>query len=484
MKKTIFTLMIALFAILGQMKALDLPHFSTNTGDGAVWYGILTSTEAGLRPWRVEGGLLNVPLGIKWGSLDPTVDNELFCFVGNNTDGFYIYNKAFLEGTEKEGDVYPEDLKLRKLGTGDWDKGGFSLASVEGKLHKWIFAEHALGTGWGILSQENPSFGWWKSGGSQLEIGPVATWEGAYAAEFVYVSGDIDEPPTPPTPTDEPTPSTGFPIKLSSDTGEGAAWYHILWDCGGNDGFKPWAPNAGTGVPGIAWGGTNAENEKQLYCFIGDLENGVKVYNKAYLTGKPINDDELIENDLALQNLTTPSSEGEPFWAGAKLGFTVSDKQSGAALTNQWFFKEGDGGNREGGPAKKGQYKVYGYGIDLKGDEYQFIWNKTGGSELQILASSNLDWGTVYNTKFIWVSGQGDQGTNPPDAISTPAVKAKPAAYASGNEVFVNAAAKEKVVVYSTNGAIVKQTTDTHFTLNSGFYIVKVGTERVKIVVR
>lgn len=54
----------------------------------------------------------------------------------------------------------------------------------------------------------------------------------------------------------------------------------------------------------------------------------------------------------------------------------------------------------------------------------------------------------------------------------------------SGKEVFIKSALKEAVTVYSINGSIVKQTTDTHFTLNQGLYIVKAGTQRVKVIIK
>lgn len=122
-----------------------------------------------------------------------------------------------------------------------------------------------------------------------------------------------------------------------------------------------------------------------------------------------------------------------------------------------------------------------------------FKYEVAGGYIKLINVSTNLYLGPYGTGPGNWVhfKGNGEAFQNwklidlTQTSIVTPAQKGKAiAVYASGNEVFVNAAAKEKVVVYSTNGAIVKQTTDTHFTLNSGFYIVKVGAERVKVVVR
>jgi hypothetical protein len=99
MKKRFLYVIIACFAILGQgMVQAQLPNLpitpSTDTGSGAHWYRIKShrNVSSGYAAYlKASNTTSNVTQEFPDNS-----DNFLWCFVGDNTTGFQIYNKAFL----------------------------------------------------------------------------------------------------------------------------------------------------------------------------------------------------------------------------------------------------------------------------------------------------------------------------------------------------------------------------------------------------
>jgi len=108
MKKFIMISMACFFAVLGlnaQVAPEELPFtVSTNTTDGAVWYMIRAIKTAGSEDgtWDVSINGLGGSPQIKWNSFDPTTaaEGQQFCFIGDNTTGFQVYNKMCLKGKE------------------------------------------------------------------------------------------------------------------------------------------------------------------------------------------------------------------------------------------------------------------------------------------------------------------------------------------------------------------------------------------------
>jgi hypothetical protein len=103
MKKMIFTMLVALFAIVSAVEAQNpadpFPfQFSTNTTDGAVWYRIKSfrSTNAGIVNYATHIG----DGALKSEYLDEESDAQLFAFIGD-TDGFDVYNKSYLDNGAK-----------------------------------------------------------------------------------------------------------------------------------------------------------------------------------------------------------------------------------------------------------------------------------------------------------------------------------------------------------------------------------------------
>ncbi|MDR0505743.1 MAG: InlB B-repeat-containing protein [Dysgonamonadaceae bacterium] len=595
MKKIFFILGFALLAI--SMKVLagtNPPIFaSTNTGEGAVWYHIFWDGKP-IHEWRLEGGL--------W--VSDNLENEklneyLFCFVGNNEDGYEIYNKAYLRGctvpTESGSIVLDRDLKLQNTGK-LWSYIAYSLlppADNEPLIYKWFIwwgekgevveGRDVEGKGC-ITAYKDGNGGWWNNGSMQWGASQSG-WGGANVITFRYVSGNIpvskysvtvvngtanvEEALTGETitvtaneapsgyvfdawtsddvtfanavsktttfimPAKDVTVSATYksaddatvllPVS-SENTGDKAIWYIINWDCGG-DGIRTWDVSKPDGSEiGIDWGGANPDKETQLFCFSGNNADGYIIYNKAFLAGK-MTGETVLSEDLKLQNL----SAGD--WS--LLGFTQSSLVSGEELIDKWFIEIGEGQQVEGGPAKEGQAVIY---------NGNYAWWKSGGSQLEKGTCRN--WAGAYGAIFqritpyfitvangtanyaqanggetvtvtanaapegyefdAWTSADVtfDDASSETTTFVMPTkditVSAtyksnvgfsapqtlKPAITISGKEVSVAAAANETIYVYAANGSLIKQTKETHFTLEPGFYIVKAGAERVKTVIR
>jgi len=106
MKNKIFTLFIALFAILGTGVAETPFTFSTNTDAGAVWYRIknaraVTEGRGSYLTAQVVAGTSDAAVLQAAGAAGTSgTDAQLWCFIGAET-GFQIYNKAFLTNNAK-----------------------------------------------------------------------------------------------------------------------------------------------------------------------------------------------------------------------------------------------------------------------------------------------------------------------------------------------------------------------------------------------
>ena len=110
------------------------------------------------------------------------------------------------------------------------------------------------------------------------------------------------------------------------------------------------------------------------------------------------------------------------------------------------------------------------YSIILSGQESRFTAYSSDG---WVNSKSFGEPGGYFDFKFVLVGGANGVKT----LIATPYISVQ------GKEVIINSA-QQPVFVYSINGALVKQTTESRFTLESGFYIVKTGNEVAKVVIR
>ena len=400
MKKA-FTILIACLAIIG-LSAQNVPttmpfQFSTNTTDGAVWYFITIDKYGGgyeaERPWFVEN--LNAPLHIQWSDPNPNTEEQLFCFVGDNTNGFHIYNKACLAGKTINSITLSEDLKLQNLQPyQDWNSYiGFTTTSTvtgDDLMNKFVIVQ---GNGENhdglartdhyklcILDKDGNKYTWRRSDGNDGQL-CSADWGDLYYNQFTPESGETPTDPTDPTdPSDPNAPanSAGFPFKLSGNTTDQAAWYYILWSSNGNSDHGAWRPGD-DGILNVAWGDP-AHEDQFLYCFIGNATEGVEIYNKA-------------KGNLKFQNFTTDE------WA--KGGYTASSSVSGTDLFDKWFFEQGQGQGVDGGPARVGYYLIHNANKTK-------AWWKDNGANMEVGPVSN--WAGAFAQKIQWVEGQGLSG--------------------------------------------------------------------------
>ncbi|MCD7974055.1 MAG: Ig-like domain-containing protein [Candidatus Azobacteroides sp.] len=564
MKKKIFTMLIVLLAIVGKGMAADLPITpSTDTGNGAVWYYIKWNCGGdGIKCFVPNG--LNEPLGIHWGDPDPFDDRLLYCFVGDEANGFEIYNKAYLAGKTVDGVTFTEDLKLQnlgKIGEETWTFAGYSTSVPEGELiTKWIIGDtwDDSANGERIILAPDREYGWWKSGSSQCELGPVSTWEGAYAASFEWVSGG-----TPP-----PLPEVTLPFTPSENTGDGAIWYYMFWDT--QWGSRPMYANRLDNGISIEWGNPKYDEDQFLFCFIGNTEDGFEVYNKAFLNGKTVATDDdggtvTLTEDLKIQNYG-----GE--WN--QIGYSLNPPADGNERVTRWYVHVGQDGqlvegkvvagktaltaSRDGNEAWwvgsnsilqwggnttwNGTFSLHftqavpleDYSYELSPadgatavavdapvtisfnnnivlgeymvEEKNLISVKADNQEVDAIPSVKdnvftlafaqaLLPGTTYTitiepgaiiplvtgdeNKITWtfttdgVRGIGDAVIAEESVISV-----------SGKEVTILASLPEPVEVYTATGALALKTTGTQFTLESGFYIIKAGTELKKVIIK
>jgi hypothetical protein len=371
MKKVIFTIMIALFATVGQVKA-DLPFIpSTDTGAGAHWYYLFYESAWGLRMLWVNPVNLDQPGGILWGNIAPQDANQ-FCFIGNESEGFDIYTRAYLTGANVNDEPLEKDFSINykhRVQDDGWEYDAWGVFKTGGTSVKWKIEYD----GNKISIADDRGFGWDLNGGSSATLN---TW-GANPNLVAIPEGYIDEYTytlTPLSGAKNVAPNTPITIAFNKEVGYGNVQ-------------PPYAKEGSF----LYIHPSSVVDDTDVYLSLSEDRKTITV-NYAYPAQLAPNK----EYTVKLKNIIAPS--------------------------------------------------VIGHGD----------------------ADPQITW------KF--TTGTGETGLAD--------VKASTIAYASGNEVFVNAAGKEKTTVYSSNGAIVKQTADTHFTLNSGFYIVKVGTERVKVVVR
>jgi len=359
-------------------------RLSGNTTDQAAWYYITwhDNGNSDYGTWEVHGSYTDDKdiLYVAWN--EPIYsDNALFCFIGDATNGISIYNKVY------------GDVKLQKLTNDNWvPDGGFSAdESFNGMIDKWFLNDDERPGKYMIYNDE---YAWRKSGGSELEISTVVSWgTDVRTQDFIWVEGaGLPEGVVEPTDPDAPANSESFPFRLSGNTTDQAAWYHIRrhFEEGGNETWAWWkTPEDFTGDDAqveIGWGETPTMNDNDLFCFIGNAIDGVSIYNKAYLAGKLG-----LTEDLILQNF----SFGD--WPAA--GFTKNSAVSGDELFNKWLFEEGTG--------KYGttEYCIYVPGTDRS-------WNRTGGSQLEIGLNVKTWEEDAFRDTFKWVEGAGEVTSN------------------------------------------------------------------------
>jgi len=498
---------------------------SGNTSDQAVWYIINWNTgDTGIKPWQVNG---DGTFGIAWSGADPANDAQLFCFIGNATDGYKVYSKVALAGDVINGVTLTEDLPVENFGdAASWSLGGFTTTpTVSGSdlLDSWFFD---IGQGQGVdggvattgqTAIYNGSYAWHQSGGSQMEIGPCRNWTAAYSAIFQWVSGqgapstytitvnggtadqtealagatvnltadapaagqvfdhwecsDVTFNSAVKLTTSFAMPETdvtitavyvdvvdGDHITAGTDTGDGAVWYIIRWNCGGADAFRPFAFYT-TNTLGHEWGAADTTNYAQQFCFIGNATSGYKVYNRTM-------------GDLPLT-----------LFADGHLGFTDDASLIADPLVDTWYPTVGDGvTGADGGTQALGLTALYNADSGVtKG------WWFDGGSNLvgQTMNSPTFLWAGAFAVVFQYVSG-----TPGYDAIKAPIVKDGFTVYSEKGKLVIESenAAGALFQVYTITGQKAAGGTLSadrqEVLLSSGAYIVKVGNSVKKVIVK
>ena len=246
---------------------------STDTGEAANWYRVKNvRAVAQEKDAYMKAVALGADIGMAGIDEDNFFEledyaNYLWCFVGNETDGFQVYNKAFLEDGARLvaiGDPWPGFIRLETEDT-EWD-------------YSWEFMNEddlfGLRTeGAGARSNEDGNInllhGWLDDANLRVIFyGYTPSADGnACAWEFEKV--------------DLPVVLPELPIIPSTDTGEGANWYRIksLRDVRNNEAVYMKA--AGVGVDIEMADPDNSDNF--VWCFIGSQEEGFQIYNKAFL---------------------------------------------------------------------------------------------------------------------------------------------------------------------------------------------------------
>ena len=397
MKNRIFTLLIAFFAIAG-LSAQNVPttmpiQFSTNTTDGAIWYAIKTNRN-GANADRFWGANYEENrLGVQWH--DPIVadatDYEQFCFIGDNTNGFNVYCKAFLKGQTVGGVTLTADIKLQNIKTyADWggDLGFPVTTTITGNelMDKFVLVEGDGGTHDGfaatdrylikVLNEKSLDLSVCNSDGSTAVI-TTAAWGTQYSHQFAPIAGGT-------------TPTPGAPL-FSTNTTDGAVWYIIEWWTHEEGKMLPIGLNTGDdnmGTLGTRWGGKDVDDKGQLFCFVGDA-SGFEIYNKAALKGE-IFDGVTLTEDLKLQNFGL--LDPDEVWTNPNPGFTVTPKVT--SPNTKWAFEKGTG------DAPKDGYKIYSTEDDL--GEAPACFRRDGGNKAVLIYR---DWDDHYTQHFVYVSG-------------------------------------------------------------------------------
>lgn len=191
--KKLITLLLACLSCFMLTKA-ELPFKpSTDTGNGAIWYVLKWWYEDGDNSryvcWKTEN--LNNTLVIDWSIPNSPSDNHLFCFIGNEEDGFEIYNKAMLAGATYNDQVLAEDLKLQSFLPIGNDIGiGYTneAADVSKNITKWKVKADA-NEKYALVASDDDTYFLWRSGDSKaITFKADYTWEGAFALQFLQIT--------------------------------------------------------------------------------------------------------------------------------------------------------------------------------------------------------------------------------------------------------------------------------------------------------
>jgi len=165
---------------------------SANTTDQAAWYLIIMDHNDAKadRAWYIgDDGLGHMD----WNNHDPypTTDEYLFCFVGDNTNGFSVYNKSTgeltLQNLTVAADLWNESLGFTAdegLVTGDDLMNLWSLIPGDGTNHDGV----ARTDRYKVYSTTQPNVSWWATGASVLGTAP-ANWGDLYCHRFAWVEG-------------------------------------------------------------------------------------------------------------------------------------------------------------------------------------------------------------------------------------------------------------------------------------------------------
>ena len=547
MKKKIFTLLIACFAMMGTAFAqapapsAGFPFkLSGNTTDEAAWY--VMRWEYATDDWvawilKSSFAADNVGLTMDWGSRGMSAssagDSHLFCFVGDAVNGVSVYCKALLNGKTYDGVTLTEDLKLQNFTTIGEAEGGFTTNNTlsGGDLQdKWLVE---VGAGQAVTGGDAKAGNskiysttgdraWIRAGGSHLltQQGAV-NFTAAYSCKFDWASGQG---------AGEPTPPAGLPFIPSTDTGSGAHWYYLFIES--NYGIRPFTARGLNDLLGLQWGNPPLSDE-YMYCFVGDELSGFEIYNKAYLGAgvkvRNIAGGIGVSASALSPDYSTwfvdydPISRKLQFNDGTGIGWGVSASSSAAEYGSRTdkilsvIPAITVSGNYV--PTVSPGIDAIDVAIDAPitisfdnpvaiGNDGLVSWNQEsiytitgGGSTIQATLSISPDGKTVTlghanlvpevnytvtlknilapsligGASYTW-SFTTDQ------VLGLNNLAIEPILTVNGKEVTINQVGL--AAVYSSNGALIKQTAEKSFSLESGFYIIKVGDKVEKVIIK
>jgi hypothetical protein len=166
---------------------------STDTGEGAVWYSIKT----------YEGKYVtvnNIGGEFKWANKDTQDPKQLWCFIGNEAEGYSIYNKYAVAERGQDGGkvIFNVDTwastKLPGIQNGAmadanlWELGGKVWHIATSEISDIIF---------GIYFEVNDVRYYWQCNHSQIEYGNSFPGTSGGWESFVFERVDGGEEPVP-----------------------------------------------------------------------------------------------------------------------------------------------------------------------------------------------------------------------------------------------------------------------------------------------
>ena len=277
MKRFFYTLIVCVAAMSQSIVLAALPIIpSTDTDDGAHWYRI---RHIRMSTWELPAYIKASELGVNigMGEFEEDSDNLLWCFVGNETDGFKIHNKAFLFNDARLTAVDEEGLGFIRLeeASAAWN---YTWEFVSGEV-----AGNVL---WGLRTDGSGSrstnilHGWNNAGRDYPVIfyGETPDRDG-YGCAWMFEDASL--PVKPSLPILPFYKKEGDP---EVNTVEHLDWYRIK---NVRHASGPNPPYMKADELGVNIGTAHYENSNNvLWCFIGTASEGYQIYNRAFLDDK------------------------------------------------------------------------------------------------------------------------------------------------------------------------------------------------------